>query len=51
MFVTQFVCFSLNFKGRSNMKKKQAGDICKGALNIEFEQDRSVGLVATLGDG
>ena len=33
-----------------NEKKKWAGDICKGTLNIEFEQDWSVGLCATIGD-
>ena len=31
--------------------KGLAGDNCKSALNIEFEQDWSVGLGATLGDG
>ena len=31
--------------------ERGAGDICKSALNIEFEQDWSVGLGATLGDG
>ena len=30
--------------------KKQAGDICKGTPDIEFEQNWSVGLGATLGD-
>ena len=43
MFVTQFACSFpietiLNFKGRSEIKK-WAGDICKGTLGIEFEQD------------
>ena len=28
---------NLNFEGRS--KKKQAGDICKGILDIECERD------------
>ena len=32
-------------------KIKRAGDIYKGTLDIEFEQNWSVGLVATLGDG
>ena len=32
-------------------RKKRAGDICKGALNIEFEQDYWIGLVAKLGEG
>ena len=31
-------------------KKKRAGYICKGTLNIEFEPDWSVGLDATLRD-
>ena len=31
--------------------KGRAGDNCKMALNIEFEQDLSVCLGATLGDG
>ena len=30
--------------------KGWAGDDCKSALNIEFEEDYSVGLDATLGD-
>ena len=47
MFVTDFVCLFISklllilMVGR---KKKRAGDICKGTLNIEFEQDWSVGL-------
>ena len=40
---------TLNFEGRSKTKK-QAGDICKGTLDIECERDRPVGLGATLGD-
>ena len=32
-------------------EKKQARDVCKGTLDIEFERDWSVGLGATLGDG
>ena len=32
-------------------RKKHTGDICKGTLNIEFEQDYSIGMVAKLGDG
>ena len=31
--------------------RKQAGDICKRTSDTEFEQDWSVGLGATLGDG
>ena len=43
MFVTELVCLflkytTLNFNGRSK-KKNSAGDVCKGTLNIEFEQD------------
>ena len=52
--MTSFACFLsklpliliVGWKG-----KKQAGDICKGTPDIEFEQDWSVGLGATLGDG
>ena len=29
---------TLNFEGRSKMKR-QAGDMCKGTPDIEFEQD------------
>ena len=32
-------------------RKKRAGDICKGTLDIEFERDWSVSLGATLGEG
>ena len=32
-------------------QEKQAWDICKGTLDIEYEQDWLVGLGATLGDG
>ena len=43
---------TLNFEGRSKTKKeKKARDICKGALYIEFERDRSIGLGPTFGDG
>ena len=31
-------------------RKKQAGDICKGTLDIEFQQEWSFGLGATLSD-
>ena len=45
---------TLNFEGRSKTKKKnkkeRARDICKGTLDIEFEQDWSVILGAMLGD-
>ena len=40
----------LNFKGRSDTKNR-AGNIGKGALDIEFEQDWPVGLGTTLSDG
>ena len=45
-----FACFlcKLPFILRVGRKLKTwAGDIFKGILDIEFEQDRSVGLVAT----
>ena len=32
-------------------RKKQAEDICKGILDMEYERDWSVSLGATLGDG
>ena len=41
---------TLNFEGRSKTKQ-EAGDICKGTLDIEFERDWSVSLGATLDDG
>ena len=55
MFVIPFLMWTtLNIKvpliltlGRK--WKGFTGDNCKGALNIEFEQDRWVGLGATLG--
>ena len=37
-----------NFEGRS--KKRETGNICKRTPDIEFEQDWSVGLGATLCD-
>ena len=43
-----FKFFSYVWVGRK--RKKQAGDICKGILDIEFERDWSVGLGATLSD-
>ena len=48
---------TLNFEGRSKTKKqkkngkKRSGDICKGTLDTECEQDWPVCLGATLGDG
>ena len=39
----------LHFEGGSK-KKKETGNICKGTPDIEFEQDWSVGLGATLRD-
>ena len=44
-----FMRTSLNFEGGSKTKKR-AGDICKGTLDTEFEQDWSVGLGATFSD-
>ena len=41
---------TLNFEGRSKTKK-QAGDIRKGTLDIEFERDWSVSLGDMLGEG
>ena len=35
---------------RVDRKKKETGNICKGAPDIEFEQDWSLGLCATLRD-
>ena len=42
------MCTTLNFEDRS--KKKKAGNICKGIPDIEFEQDWSVGVGATIRD-
>ena len=42
---------TLNFEDSSKTKKTQAGDICNGTQDIEFEQDWSVGLGAMLSDG
>ena len=41
---------TLNFEG-SSKTKKQAGNVYKGTVDFEFEQDWSFGLGATLGDG
>ena len=41
---------ALKFEG-SSKTNKQAGDVCKGTLDSEFEQDWSVGLGAMLVDG
>ena len=41
---------TLNFKGRSNTEKL-AGDIFKGALDVECEGDWSIGLGTLLGIG
>ena len=59
MFVKFHVCHSvlslfliwitLNIKVPLRKWKGLAGDNCKGTVNIEFEQDWSVGLGATLG--
>ena len=40
---------TLHFEG-SSKKKEDTGNICKGTSKIEFEQDWSVGLGATLRD-
>ena len=40
-----------NLHNSKIIKKKRAGDICKGILDIEFERDRSIGLDCTIGDG
>ena len=40
---------TLHFEGRSK-KKRETENICKGTPDIEFEQDWSVGLGATLRD-
>ena len=40
---------TLNFTGRRKTKKT-ARDIYKRTLDIEFEQDRSIGLGSTIGD-
>ena len=58
MFVKFYVCHSvscslceLTLILRVGRKwKVWAGDSCKSTLNIEFEQDWSVGLGAALGD-
>ena len=45
-----FLCVTtLNFEGRSKTKKKVT-DICKGTLDIECEQDWTVGLGAMLSE-
>ena len=46
-----FLCELPLILGVARKRKEQAGDIYKGTLNIEFEQDQSVGLVAALGIG
>ena len=40
---------TLNFEGRSKTKKRTK-DICKGTLDIECEEDLSVGLGAKFGN-
>ena len=44
-----FLCELPLILGVARKRKEQADDICKGT-HIEFEQDWSVGLGATLGD-
>ena len=52
LLLSLFACFlcKLPLIFSVDRKWKKAGDICMGTLNIEFEQDWSVGLVVTLGD-
>ena len=45
-----FLCELPLILGVARKRKEQVEDICKGAPDIEFEQDRSVGLGATLRD-
>ena len=45
-----FTLCELPFTLRLERKKKETGNICKGTPDIEFEQDWSVGLGATLRD-
>ena len=45
-----FLCELPLILGLARKRKKQAEDICRGAPDIEFEQDWSVGLGATLGN-
>ena len=49
MFSFFLMWTTLNCEGRS--KKKETANICKGTPDIEFEQDWSVAIGATLGDG
>ena len=53
MKISNFFLMSttLNFEGRSKTKKQQAGDICKGILDIECQRHWSIGLGATFGNG
>ena len=37
--------------GITRIRKEQEEDICKGTPDVEFEQDWSIGLGATLSDG
>ena len=39
---------SLESKKKKKERKRETGNICKGTPDIEFEQDWSVGLDATL---
>ena len=52
MKIVIFLLYELSLILRLDRKrKKRADDICKGTPDVEFEQDWSVGLGATLGDG
>ena len=46
-----FLCELPLILGVARKQKKQAGDICRGTPDIEFEQDWSVGLDTILADG
>ena len=52
MKILFFLWTTSNFEGRSKTKKKggETGNICKGTPDMEFEQDWSVGIGATLRD-
>ena len=50
IFIFFLMWTTLNFRGRGKLKKKKAWNIYKGTLDIEFEQDWSVGLGAMLDD-
>ena len=51
MKILIFLCELPLSLGVDRKRKKRAGDICKGTLDIECKRDWSVGLGATLCDG